>query len=101
MCPHMGGRDRWPDYTEAGDLGLMATVVARKRCSKARTVSVCPQVFSGAYLATVDLANFMFVLFPVCGSKFKSHSGERVAVCSCLRSSIHSSVARCLLLVTP
>uniref|UniRef100_A0A8D2CMD6 Transmembrane protein 44 n=1 Tax=Sciurus vulgaris TaxID=55149 RepID=A0A8D2CMD6_SCIVU len=35
------------------------------------------QVFSGAYLATIDLANFMFILFPVCISKFKSHSGRR------------------------
>ncbi|XP_047421153.1 transmembrane protein 44 isoform X1 [Sciurus carolinensis] len=35
------------------------------------------QVFSGAYLATIDLANFMFILFPVCRSKFKSHSGCR------------------------
>ncbi|XP_037693909.1 transmembrane protein 44 isoform X2 [Choloepus didactylus] len=33
------------------------------------------QVFTGAYLATVDLVNFMFILFPVCGSKFKSNSG--------------------------
>ncbi|XP_006873209.1 PREDICTED: transmembrane protein 44 [Chrysochloris asiatica] len=34
------------------------------------------QVFTGAYLATVDLVNFMFILFPVCSSKFKSHSGR-------------------------
>ncbi|XP_037693914.1 transmembrane protein 44 isoform X7 [Choloepus didactylus] len=34
------------------------------------------QVFTGAYLATVDLVNFMFILFPVCGSKFKSNSGR-------------------------
>ncbi|XP_062065937.1 transmembrane protein 44 isoform X2 [Lepus europaeus] len=33
------------------------------------------QVFTGAYLAAVDLANFVFILFPVCGSKFKPHSG--------------------------
>nr|XP_045243155.1 transmembrane protein 44 isoform X6 [Macaca fascicularis] len=32
------------------------------------------QVFTGAYLAAVDLVNFMFILFPVCGSKFKSNS---------------------------
>ncbi|KAM9583001.1 transmembrane protein 44 isoform 2-T2 [Trichechus inunguis] len=34
------------------------------------------QVFTGAYLAAIDLVNFMFILFPVCGSKFKSHSGR-------------------------
>ncbi|XP_036896070.1 transmembrane protein 44 isoform X2 [Sturnira hondurensis] len=34
------------------------------------------QVFTGAYLAAVDLMNFMFILFPLCGSKFKSHSGH-------------------------
>ncbi|KAM6223935.1 transmembrane protein 44 [Rhynchocyon petersi] len=33
------------------------------------------QVFTGAYLALVDLVNFMFILFPVC-STFKSHSGR-------------------------
>ncbi|XP_062957125.1 transmembrane protein 44 [Cynocephalus volans] len=33
------------------------------------------QVFTGAYLAAIDLVNFMFTLFPVCGSKFKSTSG--------------------------
>uniref|UniRef100_A0A5F9DRS9 Transmembrane protein 44 n=1 Tax=Oryctolagus cuniculus TaxID=9986 RepID=A0A5F9DRS9_RABIT len=33
------------------------------------------QVFTGAYLAAIDLANFVFILFPVCGSKVKSHSG--------------------------
>ncbi|XP_077847278.1 transmembrane protein 44 isoform X4 [Macaca mulatta] len=32
------------------------------------------QVFTGAYLAAVDSVNFMFILFPVCGSKFKSNS---------------------------
>ncbi|XP_057357326.1 transmembrane protein 44 isoform X4 [Manis pentadactyla] len=32
------------------------------------------QVFTGAYLAAVDLANFVFILFPLCGSKFKSNS---------------------------
>ncbi|XP_039706686.1 transmembrane protein 44 isoform X5 [Pteropus medius] len=31
------------------------------------------QVFTGAYLAAVDLVNFVFILFPVCGSKFKSN----------------------------
>ncbi|XP_054441248.1 transmembrane protein 44 [Pteronotus mesoamericanus] len=35
------------------------------------------QVFTGAYLAAVDLMNFVFILFPVCGSKFKSNSGPR------------------------
>ncbi|XP_063478082.1 transmembrane protein 44 isoform X9 [Symphalangus syndactylus] len=34
------------------------------------------QVFTGAYLAAIDLVNFMFILFPVCGSKFKSNSGR-------------------------
>ncbi|XP_025141994.3 transmembrane protein 44 isoform X3 [Bubalus bubalis] len=34
------------------------------------------QVFTGAYLAAVDLVNFVSVLFPVCGSKFKSNSGR-------------------------
>ncbi|XP_045395929.1 transmembrane protein 44 isoform X4 [Lemur catta] len=32
------------------------------------------QVFTGAYLAAIDLVNFVFILFPVCGSKFKSNS---------------------------
>ena len=40
------------------------------------TVSICFQVFTGAYLAAVDFMNFMFTLFPVCGSKSKSKSGE-------------------------
>nr|KAF6383954.1 transmembrane protein 44 [Pipistrellus kuhlii] len=34
------------------------------------------QVFTGAYLAAVDLVNFVFILFPVCGSKLKSDSGH-------------------------
>ncbi|KAM8771250.1 transmembrane protein 44 isoform 2-T2 [Rhynchonycteris naso] len=34
------------------------------------------QVFTGAYLATVDLVEFVFILFPVCGSKFKSNLGR-------------------------
>ncbi|XP_032987678.1 transmembrane protein 44 isoform X3 [Rhinolophus ferrumequinum] len=34
------------------------------------------QVFTGAYLAAVDLVNFVFILFPVCGSK-GSNSGQR------------------------
>ncbi|XP_037381205.1 transmembrane protein 44 [Talpa occidentalis] len=34
------------------------------------------QVFTGAYLAAVDLVNFVFILFPVCGSKSSSHSGS-------------------------
>ncbi|XP_059543417.1 transmembrane protein 44 isoform X1 [Myotis daubentonii] len=34
------------------------------------------QVFTGAYLAAVDLMNFVSILFPVCGSKFKSNSGH-------------------------
>ncbi|XP_052495197.1 transmembrane protein 44 isoform X1 [Budorcas taxicolor] len=34
------------------------------------------QVFTGAYLAAVDLVNFVSILFPVCGSKFKSNSGR-------------------------
>nr|BAC27433.1 unnamed protein product [Mus musculus] len=34
------------------------------------------QVFTGAYLAAVDFMNFMFTLFPVCGSKSKSKSGQ-------------------------
>ncbi|XP_055424627.1 transmembrane protein 44 isoform X1 [Bubalus kerabau] len=34
------------------------------------------QVFTGAYLAAVDLVNFVSVLFPVCGSRFKSNSGR-------------------------
>ncbi|XP_045048011.2 transmembrane protein 44 isoform X4 [Desmodus rotundus] len=34
------------------------------------------QVFTGAYLAAVDLMNFVFILFPICGSKFKSNSGH-------------------------
>uniref|UniRef100_A0A8B7WGU4 Transmembrane protein 44 n=1 Tax=Castor canadensis TaxID=51338 RepID=A0A8B7WGU4_CASCN len=33
-------------------------------------------VFTGAYLAAVDLVNFMFILFPVCGSRSKSNSGR-------------------------
>ncbi|KAM7132155.1 transmembrane protein 44 isoform 2-T2 [Molossus nigricans] len=33
------------------------------------------QVFTGAYLAAIDLMDFVFILFPVCGSKFKSDSG--------------------------
>ncbi|XP_035873756.1 transmembrane protein 44 isoform X3 [Phyllostomus discolor] len=35
------------------------------------------QVFTGAYLAAVDLMNFVFILFPICGSKFKSNLGHR------------------------
>ncbi|XP_040858683.1 transmembrane protein 44 isoform X2 [Ochotona curzoniae] len=34
------------------------------------------QVFTGAYLAAVDLVNFLFILFPVCGSKLKSNQGR-------------------------
>ncbi|KAF5922274.1 hypothetical protein HPG69_007162 [Diceros bicornis minor] len=34
------------------------------------------QVFTGAYLAAVDLGNFVFILFPVCGSRHKSNSGR-------------------------
>ncbi|XP_036707676.1 transmembrane protein 44 isoform X1 [Balaenoptera musculus] len=34
------------------------------------------QVFTGAYLAAVDLVNFVSILFPVCSSKVKSNSGR-------------------------
>ncbi|XP_057596170.1 transmembrane protein 44 isoform X2 [Hippopotamus amphibius kiboko] len=34
------------------------------------------QVFTGAYLAAIDLVNFVSLLFPACGSKFTSHSGR-------------------------
>ncbi|XP_031309447.1 transmembrane protein 44 isoform X2 [Camelus dromedarius] len=34
------------------------------------------QVFTGAYLAAIDLVSFVSILFPVCGSKFKSNSGR-------------------------
>ncbi|XP_046514034.1 transmembrane protein 44 isoform X2 [Equus quagga] len=34
------------------------------------------QVFTGAYLAAVDLVNFVFILFPVCGSRYKPNSGR-------------------------
>ncbi|XP_066890357.1 transmembrane protein 44 isoform X5 [Kogia breviceps] len=34
------------------------------------------QVFTGAYLAAVDLVNFVSILFPVCSSKVKSNSGQ-------------------------
>jgi hypothetical protein len=52
-------------------------VIARKRCLNAKTlIFICSQVFTGAYLAAVDLVNFMFILFPVCGSRSKSNSGE-------------------------
>uniref|UniRef100_A0A9L0T1Y5 Transmembrane protein 44 n=1 Tax=Equus caballus TaxID=9796 RepID=A0A9L0T1Y5_HORSE len=33
-------------------------------------------VFTGAYLAAVDLVNFVFILFPVCGSRYKPNSGR-------------------------
>uniref|UniRef100_A0A8C3WRU0 Transmembrane protein 44 n=1 Tax=Catagonus wagneri TaxID=51154 RepID=A0A8C3WRU0_9CETA len=33
------------------------------------------QVFTGAYLAAADLVNFVSILFPACGSRFKSGSG--------------------------
>ncbi|XP_053420629.1 transmembrane protein 44 isoform X3 [Nycticebus coucang] len=32
------------------------------------------QVFTGAYLAAIDLLNFIFILFPVCGPEVKSSS---------------------------
>lgn len=59
-------------------------------CLNIKTISIPSQVFTGAYLAAVDLLNFVFILFPVCGSKFKSNSGECVAICSCLHSCSHS-----------
>ncbi|KAM9089835.1 transmembrane protein 44 isoform 4-T4 [Megaptera novaeangliae] len=34
------------------------------------------QVFTGAYLAAVDLVNFVSILFPVCSSKVKPSSGR-------------------------
>ncbi|XP_027442111.1 transmembrane protein 44 isoform X3 [Zalophus californianus] len=34
------------------------------------------QVFTGAYLAAVDLVNFVFILFPICGCRLKSHLGR-------------------------
>ncbi|EPY85277.1 transmembrane protein 44 isoform b [Camelus ferus] len=34
------------------------------------------RVFTGAYLAAIDLVSFVSILFPVCGSKFKSNSGR-------------------------
>ncbi|XP_064435808.1 transmembrane protein 44 isoform X13 [Mirounga angustirostris] len=34
------------------------------------------QVFTGAYLAAVDLVNFVFILFPICGCRLKSHVGR-------------------------
>lgn len=52
---------------------------------------LCSQVFTGAYLAAVDLVNFVFILFPICGCRLKSHVGECVAFCSCVRSPTLSS----------
>uniref|UniRef100_M3XX96 Transmembrane protein 44 n=1 Tax=Mustela putorius furo TaxID=9669 RepID=M3XX96_MUSPF len=34
------------------------------------------QVFTGAYLATADLVNFVFILFPICGCQWKSRRGR-------------------------
>lgn len=53
---------------------------------------LCSQVFTGAYLAAVDLVNFVFILFPICGCQLKAHLGECVVLCSCVRSS--SLIAR-------
>uniref|UniRef100_A0A2K5YTL3 Transmembrane protein 44 n=1 Tax=Mandrillus leucophaeus TaxID=9568 RepID=A0A2K5YTL3_MANLE len=55
----------------------IAAHVLRLECllwAQCYSVPVCSQVFTGAYLAAVDLVNFMFILFPVCGSTFKSNS---------------------------
>ncbi|XP_028925474.1 transmembrane protein 44 [Ornithorhynchus anatinus] len=34
------------------------------------------QVFTGAYLAATDVLNFLLILFPLCGSKFKPKAGR-------------------------
>lgn len=70
----------------------MQGAVVAENSLNTNTISICSQVFTGAYLAAVDLMNFVFILFPVCGSKFKSNSGECVAICCCLHSSTHSLV---------
>ncbi|XP_031219449.1 transmembrane protein 44 isoform X4 [Mastomys coucha] len=46
------------------------------------------QVFTGAYLAVVDFMNFMFTLFPVCGSKSKSGQRSRERRRRRLRASV-------------
>ncbi|XP_069474674.1 transmembrane protein 44 isoform X3 [Ambystoma mexicanum] len=35
------------------------------------------QIFTGGYMAAIDVINFMLTLFPVCGVKFRPKSGRR------------------------
>ena len=63
-----------------------------------KSLSICSQVFTGAYLAAVDLMNFVFILFPICGSKFKSNSGECVPVF--IQALVHQNT-ECLLSALP
>ncbi|KAM5276116.1 transmembrane protein 44 isoform 1-T1 [Hipposideros larvatus] len=46
------------------------------------------QVFTGAYLAAVDLLNFVSILFPVCGSKFKGQGSQDTKRRRRLRASV-------------
>ncbi|XP_073087978.1 transmembrane protein 44 isoform X4 [Manis javanica] len=55
--------------------GLLTSLCDTIGAILARQLTI--QVFTGAYLAAVDLANFVFILFPLCGSKFKSNSCRR------------------------
>lgn len=68
---------------------MTGAVIAEKGLNT-NSISICSQVFTGAYLAAVDLVNFVFILFPACGSNPKSNSGECVAICFCLHSPSHS-----------
>lgn len=39
---------------------------------------ILPQVFTGIYLAAIEVINLMLLLFPFCGSKIKPKLGEYV-----------------------
>ncbi|KAB1283713.1 Transmembrane protein 44 [Camelus dromedarius] len=45
-------------------------------CASSSATNAWQRVFTGAYLAAIDLVSFVSILFPVCGSKFKSNSGR-------------------------
>ncbi|KAF3827433.1 hypothetical protein GH733_002919 [Mirounga leonina] len=49
---------------------LLLYLRCAKRCGRDQSV------FTGAYLAAVDLVNFVFILFPICGCRLKSHVGR-------------------------
>ncbi|KAM5291919.1 transmembrane protein 44 [Ctenodactylus gundi] len=70
-CAEKCGRDQSPPCAACRLLSSLCEAVG---AVLARQLPI--QVFTGAYLAAVDLVNFVFILFPVCGSRSQAPPGR-------------------------